>query len=343
MRNGKYSKLGEKTIMLGAIVVALLFVSSATAVPQTHGSVVVEKLDKIEKIETIYSILSEEIDIENLDSDETTIGTVFMLATVTEQISSMARDSDGELDTSAIQNAAEKIDRGEIDEKDVIFKIQDCLNLLSTIIDERLIEKELSNEELIAFRTLKTYVLKLQSMIDGEALNSNISTEKGGDGLLQKLISIILIILLIPFMILKGVISGVIGIITGTLCGIGALIKLVVLLFAGVQSMLMLTAFFVIFIGIMSRIGIKLFAAAGAPIFAIITSRLIPAIGSLLGGLSLAIHSLAALLIILAIPIVIALIVGIIILLLDEEENPPEILALILETISGILMIISPG
>lgn len=342
MRNGKRIKLGKKAIILGAIVVALLFVSSATAVPQTNGSVVVEKLDEIEKIETIYSILSEEIDIENLDSDETTIGTVFMLVAVAEQIISMARDPDGDLDVSAIQSAVEKIDREEINEKDVILKTQDCLDLLSTTIDEMLTEKELSNEELIAFRTLKTYVLKLQSMTDGAALNSNISTEKGGEGLLQKLISIILIILLIPFMILKGVISGVIGIIAGTLRGIGALIKLVVLLFAGVQSMLTLTAFFVIFIGIMSRIGIKLFAAVGAPIFAIIISRLIPTIGSILGGLSIAVHSLVALLIILAIPLSIALIVGIIILLLGEEENQPEILALILETISGIRMIISP-
>jgi len=39
MRNGKRIKLGKKAIILGAIVVALLFVSSATAVPHTHGSV----------------------------------------------------------------------------------------------------------------------------------------------------------------------------------------------------------------------------------------------------------------------------------------------------------------
>jgi len=165
MHNKKNFKLGKKAIIIGAIVVALLFVSSATAVPQTHGSIVVEKLDKIEKVKTISSILSEAIDIKNLDSDEVMIDSVFMLAAVTEQIISMARNPDGDLDISAIQSAAEKIEREEIDEKDVILKTQDCLDLLSTTIDEMLTEKELSNEELILFKTLKTYVLKMQSLI----------------------------------------------------------------------------------------------------------------------------------------------------------------------------------
>jgi len=96
-------------------------------------------------------------------------------------------------------------------------------------------------------------------------------------------------------MILKGVIKGVIGIIMGVLRCISALIRLVILFFTGAQGILTLTAFFVIFMGIMSRIGIKLFANIAAPIFALITARLIPAIGALFGGLSLAVHSLVVL------------------------------------------------
>jgi len=217
MHNRKNFKLGKKTIIIGVMAVALLFVSSATAVPQIHGSIVVEKLDKIEAVKTISSILSETIDIENLDSDEVMIDSVFMLAIVTEQIISMTRNSDGDLDISAIQSAAEKIEREEIGEKDVVLKTQDCLDLLSIIIDGMLTEKELSNEELILFKTLKTYVLKMQSLIDDEVLNSAISTEQETGGLIQKLLSIILILLLIPFMILNGVINGVIGIIMGVL------------------------------------------------------------------------------------------------------------------------------
>lgn len=341
MHNKKNFKLGKKAIIIGAIVVALLFVSSATAVPQTHGSIVVEKLDKIEKVKTISSILSETIDIKNLDSDEVMIDSVFMLAAVTEQIISMARNPDGDLDISAIQSAAEKIEREEIDEKDVILKTQDCLDLLSTTIDEMLTEKELSNEELILFKTLKTYVLKMQSLIDDKVLNSDISTEQEKEGLIQKLLSIILILLLIPFMILKGVINGVIGITMGVLRCISALVKLVILFFAGAQGMLTLTAFFVIFMGVMSRICLKLFSNVAAPILAIITARLIPAIGSLLGGLSLAVHSLVALLIIFAIPIAIAMIIIVVAIVLGGEDITAT-LASVLETIFGILILV-PG
>ena len=337
MHNKRNFKLGKKAIIIGVIAVALLFVSSATAVPQTHGSIVVEKLDKIETAKTISSILSETIDIENLDSDEVMIDSVFMLAVVTEQIIAMARNPDGDLDISAIQSAAEKIEREEIDEKDVILKTQDCLDLLSTTIDEMLTEKELSNEELILFKTLKTYVLKMQSLIDDEVLNSDISTGQEKEGLIQKLLSIILILLLIPFMILNGVINGVIGIIMGVLRCISALIRLVILFFAGAQSILTLTAFFVIFMGIMSRIGLKLFANIAAPILALITARLIPAIGTLLGGLSLAVHSLVALLIIFAIPIAIAMIIIVL-----GGGDMTATLASVLETVFGVLILV-PG
>ena len=341
MHNKRNFKLGKKAIIIGVIAVALLFVSSATAVPQTHGSIVVEKLDKIEKVKTISSILSETIDIENLDSDEVMIDSVFMLAVVTEQIIAMARNPDGDLDISAIQSAAEKIEREEIDEKDVILKTQDCLDLLSTTIDEMLTEKELSNEELILFKTLKTYVLKMQSLIDDEVLNSDISTEQETGGLIQKLLSIILILLLIPFMILNGVINGVIGIIMGVLRCISALIRLVILFFAGAQSILTLTAFFVIFMGIMSRIGLKLFANIAAPILALITARLIPAIGTLLGGLSLAVHSLVALLIIFAIPIAVAMIIVVLAIVLGGGDMTAT-LASVLEVVFGVLILV-PG
>jgi len=71
----------------------------------------------------------------------------------------------------------------------------------------------------------------MQSLIDDEVSNSDISTEQETGGLIQKLLSIILILLLIPFMILNGVINGVIGIIMGVLRCISALIRLVILFF----------------------------------------------------------------------------------------------------------------
>jgi len=123
----------------------------------------------------------------------------------------------------------------------------------------------------------------------------------------------------------------------GVLRCISALIRLVILFFAGAQGMLTLTAFFVIFMGIMSRIGLKLFANIAAPIFALITARLIPAIGALFGGLSLAVHSLVALLIVFAIPIAIAMIIVVL-----GGEDITATLASVLEAIFGILILV-PG
>ena len=321
MHNKKNVKLEKNAIIIGAIFVTLLFVSSATAVPQSHGSIVVEKLDKIEEVKTISSILPEKIEFECFDSFEVMIDSVFMIAVLTEQIISMIRNPDGDLDISAIQRAAEKIERDEIDEKDAVLKTQDCLDLFSAKIDEMLAENELSNKELILFKLLKTYVLKMQSLIDDKGLNSNISTEEEKEGLIQKLLSIILTLIIIPFMIIKGVINGIIGITMGFISCISALIRLVILFFVGAQSVLTLTAFFVIFAGIMSRIGLKLFSNIAAPILALITARLIPAIGSLLGGLSLAVHSLLAMLIIFAIPLAIAMITLLVVIVLGEGDT----------------------
>ena len=341
MQNKKNVRLGKRSIIIGVMLVSLLFVSSATAVPQTHGSIVVERLDKIEKVKTISSILSETIDTKNIDSDKVTKDSVFMLSVITDQIISMARSIDDDLDTFSILDAAKKIKLEEINENEVILKTQECLILISNLIDEILTEKELSKEEIILFKNLKTYTLKTLSSIDDEVLNSDIYTQQEKEKLIQKLLFIILLILLIPFMILKGSINGLIGITIGVLRSICALIKLVILSFTGAQGILTLTAFFIIFIGVMSKIGIKFFSNIASPVLAIITARLVPAIGSLLGGLSLAIHSALALLIIFAIPIAIAIIIIVLATLLGGG-NITAILASVLKTIFGILILI-PG
>jgi len=342
MNNKKHFNLGKKAIILGVLAVVILFVSSATAVPQVHGSITVEKLDEVERMETITNILSEQIDIENLDSEKTTIDSIFILATVTEQIISMVKNSERKLDASTILSSFEKIEIGEIDEKDIISKTQDCLGLLSITIDEMIVEKDRSKEEITVFTNLKTYLLKLQSLIDNDASNIDKYNEEENVGLLQRLVTIILLLLIIPFMILSGIISGLIGVLGGVVRGIFALVKLVILLFAGMQSALTLTAFFVILMGIMSKISINLFSRIGAPLLSIIISRMVPAIGKLLGGLSLAVHSLIALLIILAIPLSIVLIVVLLVVLLGDGGGITSILAPVLESLFGILITI-PG
>lgn len=325
MYNKKYLGLSQglrrKAVILCAISIALLFISSATAVPQVHGSIAIEKIDKAEKLETIYRLLSEEIDLNNLNSDEEKINSVFMLAAIVEQTIYMVKNPDGDFDVKAIQNAAEKISNDEICETDVISKTQTCLNSLYTVIGNMLTNKDLSEEEANTFETLKNYVSKLQTLVNEEAPDDDTalnSDGNGNDGFLQKLWSILMTILLIPLMILKGVFKGTIGLLGGLLKGIGSIVTIILLMLAGLQTSLILTGFFVIYIGILSKIGIKIFAAIGAPIFAILSASLTLAIGSVLGNISVVIHSILAVLIIFAIPLII---IAAVILLLGESEG----------------------
>lgn len=342
MYNKKYfglsQGLGRKAVILCAISIALLFISSATAVPQVHGSIAAEKIEKAEKLETISRLLSEEIDIDNLNSDEEKINSIFMLAAIVEQTIYMAENPDGNFDVKAIQNAAEKISNDEICKTDVVSKTQTCINSLYTVIDNMLTNEELSEEESYVFETLKNYVSKLQILLNEETPDEDTvfnSGSNGNDGFLQKLWSILMTILLIPLMILKGVFKGSVVILGGLLKGIGSIVTIILLMLAGFQTSLVLAGFFIIYIGILSKIGIKIFAAIGAPIFAILSASLTLAIGSVLGNISVVIHSILAVLTIFAIPLII--IAAVVFLLSEPEGNGDGLLYIMASYIAYLL------
>ena len=51
--------LRKKVVTICTISIALLFISSATAVPQAHGSIIVEKIKEVDILKSIYTKLSE--------------------------------------------------------------------------------------------------------------------------------------------------------------------------------------------------------------------------------------------------------------------------------------------
>jgi hypothetical protein len=212
MSNNGYLGLRKKIVVLFAISVALLFVSSATAVPQVNGSIVVEKIDKVTKIETIFKTLSEEI--------------------------------------------KEILDKNDITDADAILE-----------------------------------------------------TNNNGNGILLKVFTKILDFL-------KTFAQGAIGLIEGLFRFIGSLLTIILLIFARLQSTLIIAGFYMIYSGIMSKIGIKILSFLSAPLRAIFSSKLTIAIGELLGYLSVIFHDILAVLIVLAIPL---LIVAVVLLLLSEE------------------------
>ena len=123
------------------------------------------------------------------------------------------------------------------------------------------------------------------------------------NGVLQKLLSLILTVLQLIVTILKAILQGFFTLFGGLIRTIGAIIGIIVLILADFQTILVLTGVYMISLGVLSKNIIKTLASVGAPIFAAISAFLSVAIGSLLGSLSAVVFSILGVLIILAIPI----------------------------------------
>jgi hypothetical protein len=165
---------------------------------------------------------------------------------------------------------------------------------------------------------------KISNIID--ALFSkigNYNIELIRDGILSKILSVIIFILLIPFTILKTLILGAIGLISAVIRLVVSIIKLSILTITGIQGSLIIIGLFLIFMGWMSKIGLNIITKVASPVFSFILFRIIPNIGKMLGGITQMLYSILALIVIFAIPIAIALIVFLISTNTDggEEQN----------------------
>jgi hypothetical protein len=109
--------------------------------------------------------------------------------------------------------------------------------------------------------------------------------------------------------LLKGLITGAISLISGLIRTVLAIIKLTILSVAGIQGILTITGLFVIFLGLMTKLGFKIFSLISSPVLSAIVLRIIPALGSLMGGLSLIIHSIVGLAIIGALPVLLIILI----------------------------------
>ncbi|MBN2604161.1 MAG: hypothetical protein JXA91_08530, partial [Candidatus Thermoplasmatota archaeon] len=143
--------------------------------------------------------------------------------------------------------------------------------------------------------------------------------------IIQKFIGFINLLITLPIILLKGIITGAISLILGLIRTILAIIKLTILSVAGIQGVLTLTGLFIIFLGLMTKLGFKIFSTIGSPIFSVIVLRIIPALGSLIGGLSLIVHSIIGLAIMSALPVVLIILVLNIVKILQDliEEGIP--------------------
>ena len=225
MMSQKLRKSGKLFTAICAMTIALLFVSTVTAVPQVQSRSLMDKISEKEQFQTIISQLN----------DGENIGT-----------------------------------------QDLTSFLQALIELLINFIRDHLVGEN----------------GKLPSL---------------DSGLLNIVLSILKTLFTIPIMLIQFLLSTSVGIVNGFIKLIKAIISIILLIFGGIQTVLTLGAILLLFIGIMSKIGIKALAVMGAPIFALLTAQIIISMGELIGGLSVAIFSILALLIFLAIPLAIVL------------------------------------
>lgn len=135
------------------------------------------------------------------------------------------------------------------------------------------------------------------------------------------------------------------GLIGGILTIIRAFITIIFLILANIQTALTLVAILMLFIGIMSKIGIKALVIIGAPLFALFAAQMAISTGTILSGISVAFFSILSILFVLALPL--ALIFGALYLInpegidwdgidLNLDFNPPDRIGLIYMILSSI-------
>jgi hypothetical protein len=121
--------------------------------------------------------------------------------------------------------------------------------------------------------------------------------------------------------LLKIILNAAINLIGGLLRIIGAVIAIILLFLAGTQTVLTLGAILMLFLGVMSKYGIKALSIIGAPIFAIIAAQLSISLGTVIGGISTVIFSILAILLLFALPISIAALIYFILGGTEENNN----------------------
>jgi len=305
MYKSKYFGFGKKSIIFCSVIISLLFISSATAVPQVNGSLAIDKLDELNQNKILLAHLSKNIYLDNLESEATKMSTLFLFSKIIGLEINMIDDSNYNQDN--INSISENFINDAIDEKDIIDETKNCIISLSNTINNIQRENDLTKEEFESIENLNGMVLKISSIFinkfynnDGIIKDNNVLLE---NGLLQKIISFILTVLQFIVTIIKGILQGFFALFGGLIRTIGAIIGIILLIIADVQTILLLIGLYMISLGVLSKTIIKTLASIGAPIFAAISAFLSIAIGTLLGSISAVVFSIFGVLIILAIPI----------------------------------------
>ena len=293
-------KYGKKTIpLLGSIAIVLILLSAATAVPQQTSSVVIDKIDKKQQVNSL---------VETLNSEEITENDLIIIATfilniadsLLEQI--QHKDTDLELTEDIILSSIPK-KSAKNDVTDLMEQTEESLQDLQYTVDS--LSTSESNIQSIDLSFLQTIISLLTTFLQNNLMNGDGGIGNSNGGIFSKITNILGVIISIITFILKGIMQGVSLLIGGILKIIVALVSIVLLIIGAIQTSLTIGAFFLIFLGFVSKIGLRIFSILGAPVFALLAAQFAISAGNLLGGLSMGLLSILALLVFFALPIIV--------------------------------------
>ncbi len=300
MQTSHGSSFKHKMLLLGAITIAFLFVSSATLVPQTQGAAVNDQVDAINQQKDLYELLQS---IQNKEpvTEQQQLKIVYLLMTVLKETISSDETTENDL-TEMLSQQATDLEESTITKDDLKQTTTETMAFLQQTLTEEIIDDTTPQQQSILFNLLKNLLTKLLSNI----VNVDAIT---GEGFLDIIMTILGLFSSLPSLILKILGQGATMIIQSFIRIIRAIISMILLFIGGVQLALLIGGLFFIFLGFASKLGIKAFSIVAAPLFAVMAIMFSLATGTLIGGTSLILNFAIGFLITFAIPI--GLIIGI--------------------------------
>jgi len=201
-----------------------------------------------------------------------------------------------------VENIEETMINSTSDDSSILNNL--LMQLLSIVFGDMIDIEMLTN--LFNGDSESSILTTIFNMIKGIIQNED-GTNDNSDPTENTILNIILTLLKSIFSItmtlLKILANATISLIWGILRVIGAIVTIILLFLVGTQTVLTLGAVLMLFLGIMSKYGIKALSVIGAPIFAMIAAQATISLGTIIGGISQVIFSVLAILLLFALPI----------------------------------------
>ena len=310
MINKTMSRLKKPLVSLVVIAIAFLFISSTTFVQQAEGSIVNDHIDEVTQYNEMVEIFNYLHDSNNATEQQQIIASYLLVSLIEESLQNPTEDGNN-INADLIQKTLDSIEESPITMDDVYIRSESCLLTLQKVIDNQ-INPDTPQPKLLFLDFFKNLInLILSKLFNRDSLF--------GNGVISSLLSILQALFRVPAMLLNIMYQGLMFLAQIVFRVIRAFISMILLIISGGQMALLIGGLFFLFLGVASKIGIKLISLLSAPFFAVITILFVLSTGTLFGGIALTINVLLGFLITFAIPI--GIIAAIILIITGGEPD----------------------